>query len=528
MEKYVAFQVKDLWDKYQFDKKIDSGAFGSVIKVKNTEDQKLYAMKIQNLKNLMTHTADNYSKEMLRIIREINTFKLTHQNITKFVESYFTQDDQFVIVTELAESNLCTYRENNELTNAQIADIMIQIVKGTIHLHDQNIMHRDLSPDNILVFENGKKFKICDFGLSQMLNESYTVVGKQNFIAPEIVFGEEFGYSNQVDIWSLGIILYYLCTKQYQYQGKNISDLKKQDKTIRIRLQGQQKIFQQLLNKMLKFDSTKRLNSFQVLSELCKINKEPLNKHLEIEEEKQKECQQSYTNDDGQNTFNLTFKQAKTVVNEINAQLVESCFGPIDKAHSFQMPILWDTDGNRYQGNHDNKKKLKDGRGRFRYNFNNLSLKNHKKVGQERFNFDNGQERYNLDNGDYYIGEWKDDKFNGYGKYYWIDGTIYEGEWVNFKQEGLGLIKQFNGNQYYGSWVDGQKQGVGVYTYKNGDIELGQWMNNQQHGIQFYILKDGGLIQIRNYEYDDLKETLLEIVKPQKQLQLFESEIFNE
>ncbi|CDW84515.1 phosphoenolpyruvate carboxylase kinase [Stylonychia lemnae] len=201
MERYVALSVQPHWDKYQFVENIDSGAFGSFQKVKNTIDEKFYAMKVQNLKNLMTRVPNNYSNEMVRIIREINTFKLSHPNITKFYESYFTFDDKFVIVTELAESNLCTYRENTALTNTQIADIMIQIIKGTIHIHNQNVMHRDLSPENILVFENGNKFKICDFGLSQLLSNSTSFVGKPYFKAPEISLYEEFSYSSQVDIW---------------------------------------------------------------------------------------------------------------------------------------------------------------------------------------------------------------------------------------------------------------------------------------------------------------------------------------
>ncbi|CDW83672.1 phosphoenolpyruvate carboxylase kinase [Stylonychia lemnae] len=366
MEKYVALSVKPLWDKYQFEANIDSGAFGSVQKVKNTVDNKFYAMKVQNLKNLMTRIPNNYSNEMVRIIREINTFKLSHPNITKFYESYFTFEDQFVIITELAESNLCTYSENTALTNAQIANIMIQIVKGTLHLHNQNLMHRDLSPDNILVFENGEQFKICDYGLSHMLSNSNIFVGKPYFKAPEIELSEDFSYSSQVDIWSLGMILYYLCTKKYQYQGKIISELKQQDQAVLINLDGQQKIFEQLLNKMLQFNPAQRLDSLQVLCELCKLRNEPLIKHLEREEEKH--IQQSSTNDDCKNAFALTIKSHITAVNEIIAKLGEFNYGAIEKIHPnpnrIFMPLVELTNG-MYQGEYDNITKQRDGIGRF-------------------------------------------------------------------------------------------------------------------------------------------------------------------
>ncbi|CDW80583.1 morn repeat protein [Stylonychia lemnae] len=89
MEQYVSLSLQPLWDKYQFEENIGFGAYGSVKKVKNTEDYKYYAMKVQNLKDLMTQVPNNYSNEFLRIIREISTFKLCHPNITKFYESYF-------------------------------------------------------------------------------------------------------------------------------------------------------------------------------------------------------------------------------------------------------------------------------------------------------------------------------------------------------------------------------------------------------------------------------------------------------
>ncbi|CDW73422.1 UNKNOWN [Stylonychia lemnae] len=65
----------------------------------------------------MTREPYNYGVEMVRILREINTFRLSDPNITQFKESYFTFEDEFAIITELAESNLKTFRENTELTN---------------------------------------------------------------------------------------------------------------------------------------------------------------------------------------------------------------------------------------------------------------------------------------------------------------------------------------------------------------------------------------------------------------------------
>ncbi|CDW89815.1 camk family protein kinase [Stylonychia lemnae] len=505
MQKYVALSVQPLWDKYQFEANIDSGAFGSVQKVKNTQDGKFYAMKVQNIKNLMTSEPNNYSNEMVRIFREIDTFRLSHPNITQFKESYFTYEDEFAIITELAESNLKTFRENTMLNNAQIAGIMIQILKGTIHLHNQNIMHRDLSPDNILVFENGKKFKICDFGMAQLLSSSNSIVGKPFFMAPEIGLGEEFSYNTQVDIWSLGVILYYLCTKKYQYQAKTIAQIKKQDQTKHILLEGEQKVFELLLNKMLQHNPAQRIDAHQVLYELCILNNESLDKHLEIEEEKQ-----SYhsppSNDEDKFAFALTIQSANTIVNEIIAKLGDFNYGAIDKVHPNSnrifMPLIKYDNGDMYQGEYDKVTKQRDGRGRF------IDSDGDVYDGLWKNGQSDGYGRLMNINGDYYIGELKDGKMNGYGKYYSKDGNIYEGQQVNSNRQGLGLWKWWDGAQYYGQWVNSQQQGVGVFTTNDGDIEVGQWMNDQQHGVLMYIPKDGGQIEIRKYENGKLVETL--------------------
>ena len=57
----------------------------------------------------------NYGIEILRLIREINSFNLDHPNVTKFIESFFTSSNKFVIVTELAELDLQRFREANDL-----------------------------------------------------------------------------------------------------------------------------------------------------------------------------------------------------------------------------------------------------------------------------------------------------------------------------------------------------------------------------------------------------------------------------
>ncbi|CDW80489.1 protein kinase domain containing protein [Stylonychia lemnae] len=504
MEKYISLTVQPLWENYIFDSEISEGAFGLVYKVRNTQDQKFYAMKIQNLKQLINKSPNNQSNEIIRIFREVNTFKLNHQNITGFHESYFTDDNKFVIITELAETDLRTFRESNSgFSNKQITDIMLQILKGVNYLHNQNIMHRYLSPDNILVFENGTKFKICDFGLASHNAESFIYVGKKYFKAPEISNEEEYSYNNQVDIWSAGIILYYLCTEYYDIEGKRLSDIKKKDPAYDFRLPENRKIFEPLLNKMLSLNSSQRPQALELIADLCLLINEPFNKHID-EEEKSIEAiiiPQNLA------TFNITLKSKTEKVNEVLAQIGHFNFPAVQNIHPNPNRIFVDyikVNHDEYQGEIDSVTKKFDGRGR------KISIIGNLYEGVWKDNKLNEYGRYILNSGSYFVGEYKDGQQSGYGKYHQDDGCSYEGQYLNGFKGGLGLFKWSDGDQYYGQWVDNKRQGLGVFTTKNGNIDFGQWFLSKRHGIVINIPKDGGKIKINKYENGKLKETELQ------------------
>ncbi|CDW83147.1 protein kinase domain containing protein [Stylonychia lemnae] len=394
-------------------------------------------MKTQDLNKLITKIPRNYSNEIIRLFREINTFNLCHPNITKFFESYFTFDDQFVIITELAENDLKSYRQaNSRITNDKIMDIMVQIMRGTNYLHNQNIMHRDLSPDNILVFDNGTKFKLCDFGLATPNGLSIAYTGKLYFKAPEINQDEEYSYNHQVDIWSAGVILYYLCTEEYS------------------------KIFETLLNKMLRYKPLDRPQALEVLSDLYILMGKPLNNHIEEEEK---------GDDQQQKAFSITLQST----NE------------------------------KYQGEIDQSTKKPDGRGRLLYPKGSIQ------EGVWKDNQLNGREINSI--GNYYIGELKDFQCHGYGKRFWDDGDFYEGYFINDNIEGLGLYKWSNDTQCYGQWSNGMLQGLGVFISKNGNIQVGQFIKGENHGISMIIPKDGSQIMIKRFENNKCKETLLKV-----------------
>lgn len=168
------------------------------------------------------------------VLREIETLtKLHHPNIVQ-VLGYI--DEPFIIVTEyIPKGNLLT---NLKLLNrSNKIKIMRDILKGLAYFHNrkpEDLIHRDMKLSNILL-TNDNSAKIADFGLSKFtnINKSYsntelnllennnltTFVGTEPYIAPEIPCSN---YTNKIDIYSTGILLYELFETKLHNKSKEI------------------------------------------------------------------------------------------------------------------------------------------------------------------------------------------------------------------------------------------------------------------------------------------------------------------
>uniref|UniRef100_A0A8C5SPP1 non-specific serine/threonine protein kinase n=1 Tax=Laticauda laticaudata TaxID=8630 RepID=A0A8C5SPP1_LATLA len=91
----------------------------------------------------------------------------------------------------------------------------------------RKILHRDIKTQNIFLSSNGITAKLGDFGIARMLNNTMdfasTCVGTPYYLSPEIC--ENKPYNNKTDIWSLGCVLYELCTLKHPFEGNNLPQL---------------------------------------------------------------------------------------------------------------------------------------------------------------------------------------------------------------------------------------------------------------------------------------------------------------
>ena len=147
------------------------------------------------------------------------------------------------LVTGVSLYNYLKTKTDKKLEESDAKDIYYQIVKGMNYLHTNNIIHRDLKLENIIL-DDKKRIKIIDFGFGTITtNDDYSnfFCGTPSYMPPEIVGKKDYiGMINKIyiyiniillgsyaDIWTLGILLYYLICGFFPFRGLNEKDLYK-------------------------------------------------------------------------------------------------------------------------------------------------------------------------------------------------------------------------------------------------------------------------------------------------------------
>lgn len=200
---------------------IGKGPFSMVYHGCDTRNDRVVALKFISRKDIADNYALGFVERELRISQ-----RLSHKNVVKIYETIYT-DEYIIIVMEYLRCGTIT-----SLTRYSVNKLMDEsylrwgkdILEGLQYLHERNISHHDIKPDNI-GFDDDMNAKIFDFGLCEECflekkNCKYSC-GTGFFVAPEVVTEKEYDGS-KADIWSFGITFHYMVTGELPFI-KNIT-----------------------------------------------------------------------------------------------------------------------------------------------------------------------------------------------------------------------------------------------------------------------------------------------------------------
>lgn len=207
---------------YQFLKEIGKGSFGVV----HLGLQRLTLRRVAIKKIKMNDAED--SEKLRKIEGEIKVMqKLSHCNVLRLFEYFQHKNHVFIILEYCFKGDLQKHlRTEGHLKEEKARKYFFQIASGLQHIHDNNIIHRDIKPDNILIDEFDQ-CKICDFGISRAIDPEELIreqCGTPAYLAPEIVL--EKGHRGfGPDIWALGVLLYGMLTGCVLFGAETIPEL---------------------------------------------------------------------------------------------------------------------------------------------------------------------------------------------------------------------------------------------------------------------------------------------------------------
>lgn len=210
---------KKLDGRYEITELIGVGGMAEVYKGIDVIDNKTVAIKI-----LKKEYAEN--EEFLRRFR--NESKaiavLSHPNIVRIYDVGFSEKIQYIVMEYIDGITLKEYIEEEKvLTWKDTVHFVIQILRALQHAHDKGIVHRDIKPQNIMMFTDGT-IKVMDFGIAKFAREegktaTDQAIGSVHYISPEQASGSVTDAKS--DIYSVGAMMYEMLTGKKPFDSDN-------------------------------------------------------------------------------------------------------------------------------------------------------------------------------------------------------------------------------------------------------------------------------------------------------------------
>ncbi|KAI9343985.1 kinase-like domain-containing protein [Obelidium mucronatum] len=207
-------------NQYEMGGVLGEGSYSVVKEAVNTKTGAKYAIKIINKEFLAKLGRSSVITNELDILKSVS-----HQSshIAGF-HDYFEDTENSYIVLDLCSGGDVFDRilDRDSVCEAEVADVIRNLLEAVAFLHSRNIVHRDIKPENIIFrTPNSNKIALIDFGQSAILTPNQiflrTACGTMGYMAPEILMGS--GHDKSVDMWSIGVLVYFWLSGRLPFYG---------------------------------------------------------------------------------------------------------------------------------------------------------------------------------------------------------------------------------------------------------------------------------------------------------------------
>ena len=201
---------------YTILEKLGEGGMGVVYKALDTKLERIVALKLLRPEIMGDQEA---TKRFIREARAASA--LNHPNITTIYEIGDWHGRDYICMEYLEGQTVKVKVKSNPLPIDDVLDIAIQTAEALQEAHAQDIIHRDIKSENIMVTPRGQ-VKLMDFGLTKLkgtttLTKDGSTMGTIAYMSPEQTQGENV--DQRTDIWSFGVVLYEMITGQLPFRG---------------------------------------------------------------------------------------------------------------------------------------------------------------------------------------------------------------------------------------------------------------------------------------------------------------------
>jgi serine/threonine-protein kinase len=209
--------------RYEVMSELGQGAMGVVYKARDPLIDRIVAIKTINL-GMEQEDQEEYEARFYQEAKAAG--RLNHPNIVTIYDVGKSEDIAYIAMEFLQGRELRdVLREDGQMPVSRALDIVAQVASGLAYAHDHEIVHRDVKPSNIMVIRDGH-VKITDFGIARMASSAIRtqtgmVLGSPKYMSPEQVLGKAL--DRRSDIFSLGVMLYEMLTREAPFTGDNIN-----------------------------------------------------------------------------------------------------------------------------------------------------------------------------------------------------------------------------------------------------------------------------------------------------------------